>query len=589
MSVARWLEFSSLSIPFAATVFTAAVFKLSGVVDVLLFMLTRPNLLLFRGRREQQQQQSRPVSTPERQAQPRISDIQIQVEVRERPPTSATPILIASPSPSVASGRDGLPDSPNSFDTGDGSFNGVFKPLTLDLPTPRISSIFQAWEDLQRVERVHEIREADPEAGSLAFALSVAVNRTSSRRTGSTSSKSQNGIMLGGRRSRLGFRKALPSPLPSPHTPEPPPALDPVAKQSEQNRNRDSTRMSQVWTNVPIPNEALGKNPSVARVSATFTAQTHLRAGPGISAPKRTENVDPPVTSLQLATAHIPSRLPIGPRSPPLRQKVRPRTSLEVPSSTSHYIPTSQALLISSHQRTEPRIRLRPRSQIVGSTHPHYLRASQALSDSAQQQQHQQYPRGPRPRPLTTQPSNSSPHTDPPPSFSPDTRVEENSPLPKPKDPEFALESFTMTTSTSSSEALSRLAADFPVPPQHILPPPPPLPLPQTMGTLGLPQSSTRRDTTRREEGDYRIPQRRSVPPEPVTVAGSQAEGCSAMRVVQAEVNENRDRTGGTTGTAHRSSRSAEREARRKAKGKQRADYVSFMDVSYQAFIIRHN
>lgn len=83
--------------------------------------------------------------------------------------------------------------------------------------------------------------------------------------------------------------------------------------------------------------------------------------------------------------------------------------------------------------------------------------------------------------------------------------------------------------------------------------------------------------------------QRRSVPPEPVTVAGSRAEGSSVMRVVQAEVTGDRDRSGGTAYTAHRSSRSAEREARRKAKGKQRADYVSFMDVSYQAFLTRHN
>jgi len=47
LSVSRWLLFSHKNVPSAATFFGSIMFNLSGAINVLLFLITRPQLLLF--------------------------------------------------------------------------------------------------------------------------------------------------------------------------------------------------------------------------------------------------------------------------------------------------------------------------------------------------------------------------------------------------------------------------------------------------------------------------------------------------------------------------------------------------------------
>ena len=47
LSVSRWLLFSHKSVPSAATLFGIIMFHLSGAINVLLFLIVRPHLLLF--------------------------------------------------------------------------------------------------------------------------------------------------------------------------------------------------------------------------------------------------------------------------------------------------------------------------------------------------------------------------------------------------------------------------------------------------------------------------------------------------------------------------------------------------------------
>ena len=47
LSVARWLLFTHHHVPSAATFFGVSTFNLSGAVNVLLFLIVRPKLLLF--------------------------------------------------------------------------------------------------------------------------------------------------------------------------------------------------------------------------------------------------------------------------------------------------------------------------------------------------------------------------------------------------------------------------------------------------------------------------------------------------------------------------------------------------------------
>ncbi len=47
LSVSRWLNFSQKHIPSAATLFGSIMFSLSGAINVLLFLIIRPRLLLF--------------------------------------------------------------------------------------------------------------------------------------------------------------------------------------------------------------------------------------------------------------------------------------------------------------------------------------------------------------------------------------------------------------------------------------------------------------------------------------------------------------------------------------------------------------
>ena len=47
LSVARWLLFTHHDVPSAATFFGDSMFHLSGAINVLLFLIIRPKLLLF--------------------------------------------------------------------------------------------------------------------------------------------------------------------------------------------------------------------------------------------------------------------------------------------------------------------------------------------------------------------------------------------------------------------------------------------------------------------------------------------------------------------------------------------------------------
>ena len=46
-SVFRWLSFNHKDVPSAATFFGISMFSLSGAINVLLFLIIRPQLLLF--------------------------------------------------------------------------------------------------------------------------------------------------------------------------------------------------------------------------------------------------------------------------------------------------------------------------------------------------------------------------------------------------------------------------------------------------------------------------------------------------------------------------------------------------------------
>jgi len=47
VSVARWSQFTHHNVPSAVTFFTDPIFSLSGVINVILFLVLRPELLLF--------------------------------------------------------------------------------------------------------------------------------------------------------------------------------------------------------------------------------------------------------------------------------------------------------------------------------------------------------------------------------------------------------------------------------------------------------------------------------------------------------------------------------------------------------------
>ena len=47
LSVSRWLQFGHKDVPSAAILFGGMMFNLSGAINVLLFLIVRPHLLLF--------------------------------------------------------------------------------------------------------------------------------------------------------------------------------------------------------------------------------------------------------------------------------------------------------------------------------------------------------------------------------------------------------------------------------------------------------------------------------------------------------------------------------------------------------------
>ena len=47
LSISRWLLFGNHDVPSAATFFSVTLYSLSGAINVLLFLVVRPHLLLF--------------------------------------------------------------------------------------------------------------------------------------------------------------------------------------------------------------------------------------------------------------------------------------------------------------------------------------------------------------------------------------------------------------------------------------------------------------------------------------------------------------------------------------------------------------
>ena len=116
MSVVRWLYFQNPSDPpvFAATVVVASIFKLSGIVNVALFVLTRPNLLLIGTRSRENLSILSPLRSPD--------------SGDERLVHYDSPLRVAS-----------LQSPRMIVDDGRTTLSGPFTPLSLDLPSPRIS------------------------------------------------------------------------------------------------------------------------------------------------------------------------------------------------------------------------------------------------------------------------------------------------------------------------------------------------------------------------------------------------------------------------------------------------------------------
>ncbi|KAK7468778.1 hypothetical protein VKT23_003279 [Stygiomarasmius scandens] len=63
ITLVRWLAFAGRSVPFSATAFAAILFSSSGLLNVTLFVLTRPGLLPGRGKSLTTTQNSYPLST----------------------------------------------------------------------------------------------------------------------------------------------------------------------------------------------------------------------------------------------------------------------------------------------------------------------------------------------------------------------------------------------------------------------------------------------------------------------------------------------------------------------------------------------
>ena len=99
LSVSRWLQFNHKSVPSAAVFLSEIMFSLSGAVNVLLFLIVRPHLLLF--------------TPPEELVEPEIGLAGPEVEIAGPEVEIAKPeVELANPRTTFALFSDVYTDSP---------------------------------------------------------------------------------------------------------------------------------------------------------------------------------------------------------------------------------------------------------------------------------------------------------------------------------------------------------------------------------------------------------------------------------------------------------------------------------------------
>ncbi|KAH8106400.1 hypothetical protein DFH11DRAFT_1272107 [Phellopilus nigrolimitatus] len=213
LSVTRWTSFLAHSsqqrteIPFALTAAVEALFKLGGLADVLLFAITRPNILLFGswrdvgrrgdalGRRREDRRSAGWLGVWSRSWSRSREDNAVGFELRRTsgggdgesgrimrdvhgfvPDQAIDNILFSNSETSEDYAADS--DSAGISFPGEASVldhelqanlepdaaelarplpsKSKFTPLTVDIPSPRVSSVFGTWVEMQRVEHVLE-------------------------------------------------------------------------------------------------------------------------------------------------------------------------------------------------------------------------------------------------------------------------------------------------------------------------------------------------------------------------------------------------------------------------------------------------
>ncbi len=151
MSIVRWIHFThdGSPPPFIATAAVATLFKLSGLVNVVLYMLTRPNLLLFRG-----QASSRGHSRPSAsQSAIRHEDPQRVTEEifeLEEIPISGSPYVYSANTYGSSAAMQLPSPTPHTNPEDFGHPRQQFMPLAINIPSPRLSNLSNVWE------RVHK-------------------------------------------------------------------------------------------------------------------------------------------------------------------------------------------------------------------------------------------------------------------------------------------------------------------------------------------------------------------------------------------------------------------------------------------------
>ncbi|KLO12173.1 hypothetical protein SCHPADRAFT_854296 [Schizopora paradoxa] len=152
MSIVRWIHFTNDDNPppFILTAAVATLFKLSGLVNVVLYMLTRPNLLLFRGQNPSARQ-SGPIAPRSSTRQEGLQQTHTE-EVYEFDPLPTSGGSPASPDVHSASTYGSfaamqLRSPASQTDPGKLDISHIdFAPLAINIPSSRLSNMSGVWE-----------------------------------------------------------------------------------------------------------------------------------------------------------------------------------------------------------------------------------------------------------------------------------------------------------------------------------------------------------------------------------------------------------------------------------------------------------